>query len=114
MANIITGRITNMIEVGTFAYNDGSIEKKVEIWLMPCYFDRYTGEMKFPENHGEMLNILCSGRMADVINEYKIDSVVTITYELYGRKVKNKHTGEEKVYNNIEARHIDPFPKARL
>lgn len=110
MGNIIVGRIVNMIDMGTFTYQDGSLGRRVEIWLVPYHFDRYTGQKTFPANIDEMVSISCLNRMADVIKQFNIDSDIIVTYELRGRKVKNMHTGEEKVYNSIEAKFIDLKP----
>ena len=110
MGNQIAGRILEKIDRGTYTRKNGEQGRKVEIWLSPFVFDRYTGQPRYNEKEDEAISITFHNNMADAIDKFAVGSDILVTYELWGRIYTNKETSERSCYNTLQAQNVQPYP----
>lgn len=111
MSNQIIGRIVAKLDRGTYTYESGEQGRKMELWVSPFIFDRYTGVPSFNSRSEECVGIIFRDNRAEMLGKFEPGNDVCITYELRGRMYNDKQSGEQKNFTYVEGRYIEPYPK---
>lgn len=104
MANTIIGRIYRITPTENIATKKGTTFMKRQLIIDASRYDPYTGEKKFDnfpafEVGGEEL--------CRLLEEYRIDDLVTVFFDLNGREFLDDQTKQTKYFTTVRAYKIE-------
>lgn len=104
MANTIIGRIYRITPTENIATKKGTTFMKRQLIIDASRYDPYTGEKKFDnfpafEVGGEEL--------CRLLEEYRIDDLVTVSFDLNGRKFLDEQSQQTKYFTTVRAYKVE-------
>ena len=105
MANAITGRIHRITPEQTITGKSGKTFTKRTLILDAARYDTHTGEKKY-DNYP---SFEFSGDGMKILDAFKEGELVTVSFDLNGRELKDEQTGEVKYFNSIRGYKVERY-----
>lgn len=105
MANTITGRVHRITPEQTITGKSGKTFTKRTLILDAARYDTHTGEKKY-DNYP---SFEFSGDGMKILDAFKEGELVTVSFDLNGRELKDEQTGEVKYFNSIRGYKVERY-----
>ena len=105
MANAITGRIHRITPEQTITGKSGKTFTKRTLILDAARYDTHTGEKKY-DNYP---SFEFSGDGMKILDAFKEGELVTVSFDLNGRELKDEQTGEVRYFNSIRGYKVERY-----